>query len=58
MTLPSEPIKHTVDASAAIAIVGTIAGWLPVIAALLGAIWYALQIYGWVENRYKKTPAA
>jgi len=27
------------------AIVGTLLGWLPVLAALIGAVWYCVQIY-------------
>lgn len=55
MTLDSIPdsAKHTLDALAAVAALGTIAQILPPIAALLSIIWLTLQIFGWVEARVK-----
>lgn len=43
--------KHVIDALSAAAIVTSLMGWLPPIAAALGIIWYVLQIYGWFEKR-------
>lgn len=55
MTLDSIPdgAKHTLDALAAVAALGTIAKILPPVAALLSIIWLTLQIFGWIENRIK-----
>ena len=46
--------KHIADAGAALLIGTTLLGWLPTIAAVLGIIWYGMQMYTWVENRLKK----
>lgn len=48
--------KHALDALAALTVVGTIAQILPPVAALLSIVWLTLQIFGWVEARYKKPP--
>jgi hypothetical protein len=43
-----------------LAIIGSIAGWLPAVAALAGFIWYAIQIYesqtvkDWVKRRHAR----
>ena len=47
-------VMHAVDAISAIAIAGTIIGYLPAITALAGLIWYGMQIYDWVENKLEK----
>lgn len=39
-----EHVKHAVDASAFVATIATIAGWLPNIAAVLTIIWTAIRI--------------
>lgn len=41
----SNPIRYFIDGGAAAAIVATIAGYLPAIAALAAIIWYAVQIW-------------
>jgi len=43
--------RHVADALSATTIAGCLMGWLPPIAALLGIVWYILQIYGWFEKR-------
>lgn len=45
--MAGEPdLDHIVPhAASAIAIVGALIGWLPSIAALVGIIWYGLQIW-------------
>ncbi len=37
--------SHIVDAGAAGVILGTLVGWLPPIAAILGIAWYAVLFY-------------
>jgi hypothetical protein len=41
----SEQIKAVLDWSAVGAAVGTIAGWLPPLAALLSIVWLGIQIF-------------
>lgn len=38
-------VRYTADGISGIAIVGTLLGYLPSIAALAGIIWYGVQIY-------------
>lgn len=51
------------DVASAIAVVGTIMGWLPSVAALMSAIWFAIQIYEsdtcqkWLARRRKQRRA-
>lgn len=58
----SDPLTHkavlyTVDAISASAILATLAGFLPPLAAIAGIIWYGIQIYesktvqAWVNKR-------
>lgn len=47
------PIRHAADVVAAGTIVTAFVGMLPAVAAGLGVIWYILQIYSWVEKRWK-----
>lgn len=56
MTLNSIPEggKHALDALAALAVVGTLADFLPPLAALLSIVWLSLQIFGWIEARLKE----
>lgn len=35
---------HVADAVSGVAVIATIAGWLPPLAAALGIIWYCIQI--------------
>jgi uncharacterized protein (DUF2062 family) len=51
------------DVASAFAVVGTIMGWLPGVAALMSAIWFGIQIYEsetcqkWRARRHKKRRA-
>lgn len=40
--------KQAIDGVAAVTIVGSLAGYLPAVAALLGIIWYGMQMYDWI----------
>jgi len=40
-----ETAKNIVDALSIGAVVGTLAGWLPAVAAMLSIIWTTLRIY-------------
>ena len=48
--------RHVVDAVAAGGVIGTLAGYLPVAAAILAIIWYCIQIWesktvrGWTRR--------
>ncbi len=52
-----EHIKHTMDGISVLAVLGTLVGALPVIAAALSIIWSILRIYesktvqGWIRRR-------
>lgn len=46
-----ENFKHTIDALSLTAIVTTLAGWLPPIAALLSIIWYLILIFEKVTGK-------
>lgn len=41
----NEHVKHTIDAASMATAVGTIAGWLPAVAALFTIIWTGIRIY-------------
>lgn len=43
--------KWGIDAAAAAAVVGTLIGWLPAIAAALGIVWYGMLMYAWIVNK-------
>jgi len=43
-------MRHLIDVGAAAAVIGTIAGWLPALAAFFAIIWYALNIYVMVRG--------
>lgn len=51
-----EPFPDTVvgDTLSAFAVVGSLMGWLPDIAALAAIIWYSIQIYDRVIMKRKK----
>jgi hypothetical protein len=55
----SEPTKHTIDALSIVTVIGTIATWLPAIAALFTIIWTAIRIYETktVQKLLGKTPS-
>jgi hypothetical protein len=38
-------LKHAIDSASIVTVLGTLAGWLPSIAALLTIVWTALRIY-------------
>lgn len=40
-----EHVKHAADAASVVTVVGTIAGWLPSVAALFTVIWTGIRIY-------------
>lgn len=47
------PATHTIDAASIVAVIGTAAGWFPIAAAGAAFIWYCLQIFTWIEKRYR-----
>ena len=55
----SESTKHAVDAVSIVTVVGTLAQWLPAIAALFTIIWTCFRIYetktvqGWLGKKVK-----
>ena len=55
----SESTKHTVDAVSIVTVVGTLAQWLPAMAALFTIIWTCFRIYetktvqGWLGKKVK-----
>lgn len=46
-------MRHFIDATALFATVGAIMHWMPDVAGLLGAIWYAIRIYEHFNKKYK-----
>lgn len=48
----ADSTRHTVDVVSAAAIATSLMGWLPPVAAILGIIWYVMQIWTWVEKRF------
>lgn len=44
------------DVASALAVVGGLAGYLPPIATICAIIWYALNIYDWVQNHRAPAP--
>jgi hypothetical protein len=42
------------NALSIVTVIGTLAGWLPPIAALFTIIWVGIQIYEWARGRYKE----
>lgn len=49
-----EQAKYVADGITFGAVVSTLLGWLPPIAALMSAIWIGLQIYWGVKDRRKR----
>ena len=55
----SESTKHAVDAVSIVTVVGTLAQWLPAMAALFTIIWTCFRIYetktvqGWLGKKVK-----
>lgn len=45
LRMDHEQTKHLIDATSLAAVVGTLAGWLPAIAALLSIVWTVIRIY-------------
>jgi CHASE2 domain-containing sensor protein len=41
----SDHIKHVIDAFSVSAVLATLAGWLPVIAAVASLVWSCIRIY-------------
>lgn len=54
MNTHENAVRHAVDTISAAAILSSLMGWLPAVAAILGIVWYLLQIYGWFEKRFAK----
>lgn len=54
MNQHQDTLRHGADALSGLAIVTSMLGWLPPVAAVLGIIWYVLQIYGWFEKRFQR----
>lgn len=54
MSAHQDTLRLGADLISAGAIVTSLMGWLPPIAAILGIVWYVLQIYGWFEKRYTR----
>lgn len=58
--LAHKAVLYTVDAMSGMAIVATLLGFLPSIAAIAGIIWYGIQIFesktvqGWIAKRKAK----
>lgn len=50
----SHPLMKLGDGAAALGVFGTVMGWLPAIAAILGVVWYLILIFSWVEKRIKE----
>ena len=57
MNSHDQMVKHVGDTISGVAIVASLMSWLPPIAALLGIVWYLMQMYDWVNKRLvrKKT---
>lgn len=53
-------LKHVVDAASIGAVIATLAGWLPQIAALASLVWTVIRIYetdtvqGWIRRLERK----
>lgn len=45
MSAPQEQLKHLGDAISIGTVLGTIAGWLPAIAALVTIVWTGIRIW-------------
>ena len=48
----SDHVKYTLDGVSILAVIGTLAGWLPDLAALFSIIWLGIQFY----DRFKYGP--
>lgn len=54
---PDHIVAHTASAGA---VIGVLMGWLPAVAAVIGAVWYGLQIWesatvqGWRATKRMK----
>lgn len=44
-------VKNLADLAAAGTAVGTLAGWLPNVAALFTIVWTGIRIYEWLRKR-------
>lgn len=49
--MTEQHVKYGLDAAAAATAVGTIAGWLPPIAALFTIVWCGMQMWTWIRRR-------
>lgn len=53
MTLDDLAIETT-DAVSIGVVIGTLANWLPHVAALFSLIWTAIRVYEWVSSKISK----
>lgn len=51
----NHPVETAFNWAAGLSVVGTIVGWLPAAAAMLGVIWYCILIYDrfYGRDRYR-----
>ena len=49
----SIPLNLTGDIISGVAVAGTLMGYLPDIAAVAAMLWYAIQIFDWIQQRRK-----
>lgn len=54
MSTHEQAAKHVADVLAGGAVVASLVGYLPAIAAFMGVLWYAVQIYLALENRFRR----
>jgi hypothetical protein len=52
--MSDQQLNAALNIGSAATVIGSLAGWLPPIAAALGIIWYCIQIYEWARGRYKE----
>lgn len=51
----TEPVRHTLDVGSVAAVIASLAGILPPIAALLSIIWLTIQIVDFFKRQRAKT---
>lgn len=53
-TLVPPHVGHLIDAAAGAGILAALQGWVPTVVAILGGIWYIVQIIGYLRDRYNR----
>jgi hypothetical protein len=53
MTLHVPTLKNAVDAVSTVAAIGALAKIIPVVAALLSAVWTSIRIYEWARGKLR-----